>query len=471
MAQSREQYRKCSFSLLDENEHVHKRLIKVEKECIEVVGYLRQKRGANEARLEVVEKELAQIRDTESKKRKVLAAEYEYKIKGLNDHITENNVHIERLEYETDKLKGLRDVNKRLEETNESLRKELLDTMVRHQNQLVEYEAMILREKRNLEQLARQEVHSLVDSAHQMAAKQISATTADVYDQNYCLNRTLQRYMSQVQALEAADATRSRQLDRAQLQAETSASALQQLRRQLTAQQVMTQQLRQRLAESEADRLQEAVSLQEVRGELLDWAQHERQQEQRQLAQLRRQLALREATVRRLRALARRVLARRSQLEDFFLSALEQVGGAAAGERRQFWREGEQQYRRQLAAGLAGDAPPPQVMTTDGSQTSSRDISHDWQRHNAWRADADQVDVSTLTWLQKESVLRVLFAHINGAHGRARRQQQKPRRQKRRTADVAVQKFGHKRNVSGERPGEYPLLRPYLDKAVQMLSL
>ncbi|XP_043210476.1 basal body-orientation factor 1-like [Amphibalanus amphitrite] len=474
MAHSREQYRKCSFSLLDENEHVHKRLIKVERDCIEVVGYLRQKRGANEARLEVVEKELAQIREVESGKRNTLAAEYEYKIKGLNEIISENEIQILRLEYETNKLKGLKEANEKLEETNESLRKELLDTMVRHQNQLVEYEAMILREKRNLEKLARQEVHNLVDTAHQMAAKEISATTADVYGQNYCLNRTLQQYQARVLALEAADAARSRQLDRARTHAETSSAALLQMRRQLTAQQVATQQLRERLAESESDRLQEAVTLQEVRAELLDWAQHERQQEQRQLAQLRRQLALREATVRRLRALARRVLARRSQLEDFFLSALEQVAGAAAGERRQFWRDAEHQYRQQMAAGLAGQAPPPEVMTTDGSQKSSRDIVHDWQRHNEWRADADQVDVSALTWLQKESVLRVLFAHINGAQSRARRQQQqqkKGRWPRKRTVDVGVQKFAQRRSTSGDTSSAYPLLSPYLDKSVQMLGL
>lgn len=471
MSHSREQYRKCSFSLLEENEHIQGRLIKVEKECIEVVGYLNQKRNAHEVRLEIVEKELAEVRGVEAGKRQKLEDAYEAKIKTLNNSIGDKDNTIKMLQYEVNTLKELKDTNLKLESKNEELSNELLATMVRHQQQLVEYEAMILREKSNLEKIAKEEVSGLVDKAHEMAAKNVGAATLDIYNQNNCLLLSLHKYQQEVSELRQVATHNEKACKSAVTRAELAEAALHQMRKELTVLQRTAGQLQEQLTRSEAERLQEAVSLQEVRAELRDWALQERQADAAQLQQVQRQLAARDATVRRLRQLARRVLARRSQLEDFFLTALDHASSQATDERKQFWKEAEQQYREKQAAGVRGGAPPPDVMTLDASRTSSHDVADVWRRQNQWSGDVERLDVRALTWQQKESVLRVLFAQINGMCGRVR-QRRKGRCPRKKTADVGVQKFGgQKRLFSAQSISEYPVLSPYMDKSVQMLGL
>ena len=110
--------------------------------------------------------------------------------------------------------------------------------------------------------------------------------------------------------------------------------------------------------------------------------------------------------------LAAALVEQRSEVEQYFLDALEDCKTEIRKRRReQEYNEGTGRSRAPSPGISTGSRFPPipsdKTMGTDDSQ---RSIGAD--------AAAARVDIADLTWEDKERVLRLLFARINRATGR-----------------------------------------------------
>ena len=67
-----------------------------------------------------------------------------------------------------------------------------------------------------------------------------------------------------------------------------------------------------------------------------------------------------------------------------------------------------------MAAAARGQGPPPKVKTFATNNTTTNGVAADWAAAEEWGNVDGDTDFGRLTWEQKEKVIRLLFAKMNG---------------------------------------------------------
>jgi hypothetical protein len=130
-----------------------------------------------------------------------------------------------------------------------------------------------------------------------------------------------------------------------------------------------------------------------------------------EIAKLQRVVELKTKEMNRVKKLARNILDQRTETERFFLDALDQVKKEVLAHRIQYRRDAEVAYQQRLLDACMGKADFPKVRTFSKTDTSTNSVFHDLQAAtNGQALIGSRVDISELTWEQKEKVLRYLFA-------------------------------------------------------------
>merc|ERR1712139_31316 len=137
---------------------------------------------------------------------------------------------------------------------------------------------------------------------------------------------------------------------------------------------------------------------------------------EQQVARLQRALELQGHDMRKLRRAANKVLKQRSDVEQFLVTALDQTRQEIRNSRNTYIKAMELSYQEQMQKAFRGEAPYPKVTTF------KKQLPHDRSTRSVYdklstAEDIDPargpVDISEMTWEQREAVLRHLFAQIN----------------------------------------------------------
>ena len=67
-----------------------------------------------------------------------------------------------------------------------------------------------------------------------------------------------------------------------------------------------------------------------------------------------------------------------------------------------------------MQASVSQGEPIPKIRTFDRSSRSTNDVHHDFQAADKEALDLATIDIKTLTWEQRERVIALLLAKING---------------------------------------------------------
>jgi len=132
------------------------------------------------------------------------------------------------------------------------------------------------------------------------------------------------------------------------------------------------------------------------------------------IARLQQTLSLREIEMKKVKMLAKKVIDDRSDMEKFFIEALDHVCRQIRSSRGSYVKSAKSKYHAQMAAAANGKAPLPPVKTFGANPHSTNTVQNDLQAAEDWRYVDANTDISDLTWEQKEKVIRLLFAKLNG---------------------------------------------------------
>lgn len=134
-------------------------------------------------------------------------------------------------------------------------------------------------------------------------------------------------------------------------------------------------------------------------------------------AGLRQMVRIKQKELSKVRKAAECVLEQRTEVEQFFLDALERVKGEVASQREQAYAKDVQTYRLQLKEAMhdpTGTATFPKIRALQAGKDVTRFTLGDAEppkRHEG------RVQLSDLSAEDREHVLRLLFAKINAVHG------------------------------------------------------
>ncbi|NXL07256.1 BBOF1 factor, partial [Mesembrinibis cayennensis] len=137
-----------------------------------------------------------------------------------------------------------------------------------------------------------------------------------------------------------------------------------------------------------------------------------------EIKKLQQLLEMKDREMNRVKKLARNILNERTEVERFFLDALEHVKQEIISSRKHYKKKAQTAYYRKMMEACAGKVVP-KIQTFKSNLNSRNSVYRDLEEAEKcyWeKIQFEKVDISELTWEQKERVLRLLFAKMNGTN-------------------------------------------------------
>ena len=113
--------------------------------------------------------------------------------------------------------------------------------------------------------------------------------------------------------------------------------------------------------------------------------------------------------LRNVRALSQVILDQRSEVEQFFLEALEQI-------KEEIRKKNTIEKKQKKGVSMPGASQNGSVGQNQFTQQSNMSIDGKNDRQNTAKNLADKVDLNDLEWEDRERVLRLLFSKMNAGN-------------------------------------------------------
>ncbi|XP_044629911.2 basal body-orientation factor 1 isoform X2 [Equus asinus] len=375
---SRMEYRDTSQRLAKSNEDLKKRQYKMEKDTMSVLSYLKKQ---DQEKDNMIEKLKQQLNETKEKAQ---------------------------------------------EEKEKLLKENLRNTERRHQETLRRLEGRFFEEKHRLEQEAEKKIIMLAERAHQEAVVQLNKAGRTVFKENVYLQKALAYHLKEADDLQK----NSQKLQETQNfllhQKEINDLLVKEKIMQLTQQRSQIQTLQKKVVS-----LETALSCmtREFESEVLKLQQQaeiENQAGQVEIDKLQQLLQMKDREMNRVKKLAKNILDERTEVESFFLDALHQVKQQILFSRIHYKQVAQAAFNFKMREACAGRTEYPKIRTFDGREHSTNSVNQDLMEAEKWTDIQGNVDIRDLTWEQKEKVLRLLFAKMNGFVPRKYSQSSRP---------------------------------------------
>uniref|UniRef100_A0A671DS47 Basal body-orientation factor 1 n=1 Tax=Rhinolophus ferrumequinum TaxID=59479 RepID=A0A671DS47_RHIFE len=374
---SRIEYRDVSLRLAETNEDLKKQQYKMEKDTMSVLSYLKKQ---DQEKDNMIEKLKQQLNETKEKAQ---------------------------------------------EEKEKLLKENLRNKERKHQETLRRLEGRFFEEKHRLEKEAEKKIIMLAERAHREAVVQLNNAGRTVFKENVYLQKALAYHLKEADALQK----NSKKLQETQTlllhQKEINDLLVKEKIMQLTQQRSQIQTLQKKVVS-----LETALSCmtREFETEVLKLQEQAMVDNhgQVEIYKLQHLLQMKDREMNRVKKLAKNILDERTEVERFFLDALHQVKQQVLFSRKHYKKVAQAAFNLKMREACAGRTEYPKIRTFDGREHSTNTVNQDLVEAEKWTDIQGNVDIGDLTWEQKEKVLRLLFAKMNGFVPRKYSQSSRP---------------------------------------------
>ncbi|XP_033043351.1 basal body-orientation factor 1 isoform X3 [Trachypithecus francoisi] len=459
---SRIEYRDTSRTLAKSNEDLKKKQCKMEKDIMSVLSYLKKQDQEKDNMIEKLKQQLNETKEKAQEEKDKLEQKYTRQINELEGQFHQKAKEIGMIHTE---LKAVRQFQRRkiqVERELDDLKENLRNTERIHQETLRRLESRFFEEKHRLEQEAEKKIIMLAERAHHEAVVQLNDAGRNVFKENVYLQKALAYHLKEADALQKNSQKlqeshtlllhqKSWSLSHLGIHLAVSNSpdisgittqgfilspkgVLEEINDLLIKEKIM-QLVQQR---SQIQTLQKKVvnletalgyMTKEFESEVLKLQQHamiENQAGQVEIDKLQHLLQMKDREMNRVKKLAKNILDERTEVERFFLDALHQVKQQILISRKHYKQIAQAAFNLKMRAACAGRTEYPKIRTFDGREHSTNSVNQDLLEAEKWTHIEGNVDIGDLTWEQKEKVLRLLFAKMNGCPSRKYNQSSRP---------------------------------------------
>ncbi|AWP16563.1 putative basal body-orientation factor 1 [Scophthalmus maximus] len=377
------------------NEELTNRLHRLERDTVDISACLQRKDAAKEQEITLLQIGLKNQEALAREEQNKLAEDYTLQINEMKELFRKRSSDFDMIQ------EGMKTI-KEFQKTKAQMEQELNDTREsmgladkEHRENLNKMEYKFFKEKARLEREAERAIAVAVDRAHNEAIVQLDDASRSVFKENVRLNEALRHHIKEAEDLQKLTSSLAKQNASLALDKNTFELMVKKNAAQMAAQKEELSKLR-----AKVDSLQQA----------LDLKARELEQEEKKEAE--------EILVRKLghvKRLASTIVEQRTELEQFFHESLAQVRQEIAASRLQYKKEALRAYRWRLTEATAGKLKFPPIRTFQKGPHSTNSVYSDMEAAATWtHQPGSKVEISDLTWEQKEQVLRLLFAKMNG---------------------------------------------------------
>uniref|UniRef100_A0A8C5UU81 Basal body-orientation factor 1 n=1 Tax=Microcebus murinus TaxID=30608 RepID=A0A8C5UU81_MICMU len=404
---SRIEYRDTSRRLARTNEDLKKQQYKMEKDTMSILSYLRKQDQEKDNMIDKLKQQLTETKEKAEEEKEKLEQKYTMQIQELEGQFHQKAKEIGMIQTE---LKTIRQFQKRkiqVEKELDDLKENLRNTEWKHQETLRRLEGRFFEEK--VGNIWVKKCFVLLEQH-----KQLNNAGRNVFKENISLQKALAYHLKEAdvllknsQKLQESHTVLLQQKEINDLLVKEKIIQLTQQRSQIqilqkkvvsleTALNCMTREF-----ETEVLKLQQQATIENQAGRVeIDKLQH--------------LLQLKDKEINRMKKLAKNILDERTEVERFFLDALHQVKQQILVSRKHYKQIAQAAFNLKMRAACAGKTEYPPIRTFDGREHSTNSVNQDLMEAEKWTDIQGNVDIGDLTWEQKEKVLRLLFAKMNG---------------------------------------------------------
>ncbi|XP_037594481.1 basal body-orientation factor 1 isoform X4 [Cebus imitator] len=277
-----------------------------------------------------------------------------------------------------------------------------------------------------LEQEAEKKIVMLAERAHHEAIVQLNDAGRNVFKENVYLQKALAYHLKEADTLQKNSQKLQESHTLLLHQKEINDLLVKEKIMQLIQQRSQIQTLQKKVLS-----LETALShmTKEFESEVLKLQQQtmiENRASQVEIDKLQHLLQMKDREMNHVKKLAKNILDERTEVERFFLDALHQVKQQILVSRKHYKQIAQAAFNLKMRAACAGRTEYPKIRTFDGREHSTNSVNQDLLGAEKWTHIEGNVDIGDLTWEQKEKVLRLLFAKMNGCASRKYNQSSRP---------------------------------------------
>uniref|UniRef100_A0A8C4FFX7 Basal body-orientation factor 1 n=1 Tax=Catagonus wagneri TaxID=51154 RepID=A0A8C4FFX7_9CETA len=423
---SRIEYRDTSRRLAKSNEDLKKQQYKMERDTMSVLSYLKKQDQEKDNLIEKLKQQLNETKEQAQEEKEKLEQKYTVQINELEGQFHQKAKEIGMIQMELKTIKQFQKRKIQVEKELDDLKENLRNTERKHQETLRRLESRFFEEKHRLEQEAEKKIIMLAERAHHEAVMQLNNAGRTVFKENIYLQKALAYHLKEADTLQK-NSQKLRETHTFLLQQkEINDLLVKEKIMQLTQQRSQIQTLQKKVVSLEA-----ALSCmtKEFETEVLKLQQQamvENQAGQIEIFKLQQLLQMKDREMNRMKKLAKNILDERTEVESFFLDALHQVKQQILVSRKHYKQIAQAAFNFKMREACARRAEYPKIRTFDGRGQSTNSVNQDLMEADKWTNVHGNVDIGDLTWEQKEKVLRLLFAKMNGFVPRKYSQSSRP---------------------------------------------
>ncbi|XP_040528637.1 basal body-orientation factor 1 [Gallus gallus] len=387
-----------------------------EKEAAAALALLTEQGRERAAETEKLKKELIDLKQRTQEEHRKLEDYYTQQIKELEEKFQKKVGEISQIQLELNLIKEFRREKAAVEKELEDLKKSIKISNRKHQEEVVQLERRFLEEKKRLEEDAEKKLMMTREAAQHEAVLQLNSIERHVFKENIRLHGASSYHLKE--AMELQKMKQKLEEDKILLlqEKEITESLIRKKILQINKQKAQIGDLQHKVEKLEMALCHKTKEFETKTQKTYHQALIENQASMVELKKLQHLLEMKDQEMNRVKKLARNILNERTEVERFFLDALEHVKREIIASRKRYKEKAQAVYYRKMMEACAGMEEFPKIKTFNSNVNSTNSVYRDLEEAEKcyWaNTQFEKVDISELTWEQKERVLRLLFAKMN----------------------------------------------------------
>ncbi|NWU63387.1 BBOF1 factor, partial [Pterocles burchelli] len=331
------------------------------------------------SQIEKLKQELIDLKQQVREEKKQLADYYAQQVKELEEKFQKKVREIGQIQLELKLIKEFRREKAAMEKELEDLQESMEILNRRHQEVVVRLERRFLEEKANTKRLeddVEKKQIMMTETTQHEAVLQLNSAGREVFKENACLHSTCAKQLKETMELQKIKQKLEEDKTLLLQEKETSEGLIQKKILQISHQKAQIGDLKRKVEKLEMALCRMSES---VRG--TQKTQHqtliENQASMVELKKLQQLLEMKDQEMNRVKKLAQNILNERTEVERFFLDALEHVKQEIISSRKHYKKKAQNAYYRKMMEACAGKAEFPKIKTFKGNINSTNSVYRD----------------------------------------------------------------------------------------------
>ncbi|XP_054683073.1 basal body-orientation factor 1 [Grus americana] len=387
-----------------------------EREAAAVTAFLTKQGQEKAEEIEKLKQELIDLKQQAQEEKKKLADYYAQQIKELEEKFQKKVGEIGQIQLELKLIKEFHREKAAMEKELEDLKESMEISNRRHQEVIVRLENRFLEEKKRPEEDVEKKQKIMTETTQHEAVVQLNSTGREVFRENVRLHDAFAYQLKETMELQKIKQKLEEDKTLLLQEKETNEGLIRKKILQINHQKAQIGELQRKVEKLE-------MALCRMTRESVQKKQHqaliENQASLVEMKKLQQLLEMKDREMNRVKKLAWNILNERTEVERFFLDALEHVKKEIISSRKHYKKKAQIAYYRKMMEACAGREEFPKIKTFKSNINSTNSVYRDLEEAEKcyWeKIQFEKVDISELTWEQKERVLRLLFAKMNGTN-------------------------------------------------------